>query len=209
MWNDIPKELYNEKIINTTMRRYYRLTAVCLGLLCVILLAAITVLWIKFNNLTTEKDQIQTSYTNLTIERDQLQTKTLKNQMEQKQSCFRDSFYYISTEKKSWTESRKDCKERGADLVIINSREEQLISKAFGSSEAWIGLTDTEEEGVWKWVDNSRLTTKFWWKGEPNDHGGNEDCAITGYKGAGSERLSTWADYPCNHPVVGICEKRI
>ncbi|XP_037388463.1 hepatic lectin-like [Pygocentrus nattereri] len=141
-------------------------------------------------------------------EKETLQKKL--SELEQKQSCFRDSFYYISTEKKSWTESRKDCKERGADLVIINSREEQeLISKAFGSSEAWIGLTDTEEEGVWKWVDNSRLTTKFWWKGEPNDHGGNEDCAITGYKGAGSERLSTWADYPCNHPVVGICEKRI
>uniref|UniRef100_A0A3B4ECX5 C-type lectin domain-containing protein n=1 Tax=Pygocentrus nattereri TaxID=42514 RepID=A0A3B4ECX5_PYGNA len=199
--------------INTTMRRYYRLTAVCLGLLCVILLAAITVLWIKFNNLTTEKDQIQTSYTNLTIERDQLQTSYTSLTIERDQlqtsytsltierdHCFRDSFYYISTEKKSWTESRKDCKERGADLVIINT---------FGSSEAWIGLTDTEEEGVWKWVDNSRLTTKFWWKGEPNDHGGNEDCAITGYKGAGSERLSTWADYPCNHPVVGICEKRI
>ncbi|KAL7855928.1 hypothetical protein AOLI_G00195320 [Acnodon oligacanthus] len=51
--------------------RYYRLTAVCLGLLCVLLLTAITVLWIKF---TTERDQLQTSYTNLTVERDQLQT---------------------------------------------------------------------------------------------------------------------------------------
>ncbi|XP_037388672.1 CD209 antigen-like protein C isoform X2 [Pygocentrus nattereri] len=257
--------------INTTMRRYYRLTAVCLGLLCVILLAAITVLWVKFNNLTTEKDQIQTSYTSLTIERDQLQTSytsltierdqlqtsytsltterdqletsytnltierdqlqtnnaNMKNEMgqlqkeketlqkklselEQKQRCFRDSFYYISTEKKSWTESRKNCTERGADLVIINSREEQeFITKAFGSSEAWIGLMDTEKEGVWKWVDNSTLTTEFWWTGEPNDYEGNEDCAITGYKGAGSEHLSTWADYPCDHPVVGICEKRI
>uniref|UniRef100_A0A3B4DZD4 C-type lectin domain-containing protein n=1 Tax=Pygocentrus nattereri TaxID=42514 RepID=A0A3B4DZD4_PYGNA len=207
------------------MRRYYRLTAVCLGLLCVILLAAITVdqLQTSYTSLTTERDQLQTSYTSLTTERDQLQTNNdnMKNAMGQLQKeketlqkklseLGEDSFYYISTEKKSWTESRKDCKERGADLVIINSREEQeLISKAFGSSEAWIGLTDTEEEGVWKWVDNSRLTTKFWWKGEPNDHGGNEDCAITGYKGAGSERLSTWADYPCNHPVVGICEKRI
>ncbi|KAL7841310.1 hypothetical protein SRHO_G00250010 [Serrasalmus rhombeus] len=99
---------------------------------------------------------------------------------------------------------------RGADLVIINSREEQeFITKAFGSSEAWIGLTDMEKEGDWKWVDNSRLTTEFWWTGEPNDFGGNEDCAITGYRGAGSERLSTWADYRCDRPVVGICEKRI
>uniref|UniRef100_A0A3B4CIS8 C-type lectin domain-containing protein n=1 Tax=Pygocentrus nattereri TaxID=42514 RepID=A0A3B4CIS8_PYGNA len=239
------------------MRRYYRLTAVCLGLLCVILLAAITVLWVKFNNLTIDRDQLQTSYTNLTVERDQLETSytnltterdqlqtsytsltterdqlqtnndNMKNEMgqlqkeketlqkklselEQKQRCFRDSFYYISTEKKSWTESRKNCTERGADLVIINSREEQeFITKAFGSSEAWIGLMDTEKEGVWKWVDNSTLTTEFWWTGEPNDYEGKENCAVTDLWFVSNKNVQTWADYPCNHPAVGICEKRI
>ncbi|XP_037388792.1 C-type lectin domain family 4 member K-like isoform X3 [Pygocentrus nattereri] len=237
--------------------RYYRLAAVCLGLLCVLLLTGITVLWIKFNNLTierdqlqtsytsltmerdqlktsyisltTERDQLQTSYTSLTIERDQIQTNNdnMKNEMgqlqkeketlqkklsllEQNQRCFQNRFYYISTNKKSWSESKQVCKAGGADLVIINSRAEQeFISKAFGSSEAWIGLTDSHTEGDWKWVDNSALTTEFWWTGEPNDYDGNEDCAITGYKGAGSERLSTWADYPCDHPVVGLCEKSL
>ncbi|KAL7855917.1 hypothetical protein AOLI_G00195210 [Acnodon oligacanthus] len=230
-----------------------RLAAVCLGLLCVLLLTPITVLWVKFINLTAEKDQLQTSYTNLTIERDQLQTNytnltierdqlqtsytnliierdqlqtsytnlTIERDQLQKERdgiqelllklgwiYFSSSLYYISTEKKSWSESRQDCRERGADLLIINSREEQeFISKEFGSTEAWIGLTDTDTEGVWKWVDNSELITQFWWKGEPNDYGRNEDCAVTGYKGAGSDGASTWADYPCNHLVVGICEK--
>ncbi|XP_037388677.1 CD209 antigen-like protein E [Pygocentrus nattereri] len=212
--------------VNTVERRYCRLTAVCLGLLCVLLLTAITVLWIKFNNLTTERDQIQTSYINLTRERDQIQTnnenmanemgqlqkekETLqKNLAELEQEKKTSSFYYISTEKKSWSESRKFCRERGADLVIINSRKEQeFISEAFGSSESWIGLTDVDTEGVWNWVDKSTLTAKFWWTGEPNDYGGNEDCAVTGYKYPGSERVSTWADYPCDRPAVGICEKR-
>ncbi|KAL7841327.1 hypothetical protein SRHO_G00250180 [Serrasalmus rhombeus] len=53
------------------------------------------------------------------------------------------------------------------------------------------------------------LWIKFWWTGEPNDYDRNEDCAITGYKGVASERVSTWADYPCHHPVVGICEKKL
>ncbi|KAI4881109.1 hypothetical protein NFI96_017177, partial [Prochilodus magdalenae] len=193
-----------------------RLAAVCLGLMCVLLLSGVIVLWIKFNNLTIERDQLQTSNTNLTIERDQLQTSYAnltieRDQLQKEKDGFQDmllnlgwryfnsSIYYISTERKSWSESRQNCRERGADLVIINSRREQeFIRKVYGSTEAWIGLTDADTEGVWKWVDGSALTTQFWWKREPDDYGGDEDCGIANYRGAGP-----WADYPCSYP--GLC----
>ncbi|XP_076874521.1 C-type lectin domain family 4 member M-like [Brachyhypopomus gauderio] len=110
------------------------------------------------------------------------------------------SMYYISTEKKNWSESRQDCRERGADLVIINSREEQdVIIIATNNAHAWIGLTDSETEGTWKWVDGTALTTGFWNTGEPNSIG-DEDCAITGYN---------WADYPCTDQFIWICEDMI
>uniref|UniRef100_W5K5L4 C-type lectin domain-containing protein n=1 Tax=Astyanax mexicanus TaxID=7994 RepID=W5K5L4_ASTMX len=115
---------------------------------------------------------------------------------------FSSSIYYITAVKTNWEKSRDDCRKRGADLLIINSREEQ-----FGRNEAWLGLTDAVTEGVWKWVDGSALTTEFWAKGEPNNYE-NDDCAITGFKKASSNIL-VWADFPCGHPVFGICEKRL
>ncbi|KAF5894268.1 C-type lectin domain family 4 member E-like isoform X1, partial [Clarias magur] len=59
---------------DTAWSRCYRLTAVCEMLLCVLLLTAITVLWINYHILKTECSQLQSSNNNLTIERDQLQT---------------------------------------------------------------------------------------------------------------------------------------
>ncbi|XP_060772570.1 CD209 antigen-like protein C [Neoarius graeffei] len=251
--------------INLAGMKCYRLTAVCVVLLCVLLLIAVTVLWIKFNNLNTEKDQLQTSYNNLTKEEDQLQTRyntltkekdqlqtsyntltkekdqlhtryntltkekdqlqtsynTLtkerdqlqkqkdefqKQYMDPKWTCFGSSFYYISQIKKSWTESRQDCRERGADLVIIKSGEEQeFILNLLGSSRrAWIGLSDRDTEGEWKWVDGTPLTTVYWGQGEPNSHAGNEDCILTGGR---TNLFNNWADYPCDDQFIGICEK--
>ncbi|XP_076874374.1 uncharacterized protein LOC143524166 [Brachyhypopomus gauderio] len=205
--------------------RCSRLTAVCLVLLCVLLLTVIIVMWVKFtaerdqlqtsynnltierdqlqtsnNNLTIERDQLQTSNNNLTIERDQLQTRNynltieresvqrdrdriqlrlseIDKATEQGWMCFNSSFYYISTEVKNWNESRQDCRERGADLVIINSREEQnFVSMMSGDKQVWIGLTNTNQD--WKWVDGTALMTDYWRTGEPN--GPNEHCVITG-----------------------------
>uniref|UniRef100_A0A3B1KBG3 C-type lectin domain-containing protein n=1 Tax=Astyanax mexicanus TaxID=7994 RepID=A0A3B1KBG3_ASTMX len=189
--------------------RRYRLAAVGLGLLCVLLLTAITVLWIQFNHLTAERDQLQTSYTNLTAERDQLQTSYTNLTAERDHDGwinFSSSLYYVSSEYKSWSESRNDCRERGSDLVIINSREEQdFINLLRRLNTVWIGLSDGETEGDWKWVDGSELITGFWYPGEPNSYG-DEDCGLYGYW---SDPVNNWNDYPCNQQFFWICEKRI
>ncbi|XP_060772574.1 C-type lectin domain family 4 member M-like isoform X2 [Neoarius graeffei] len=173
--------------INPAGMKCYRLTAVCVVLLCVLLLIAVTVLWIKFNNLTKEKDEFQKQITNLGW------------------TYFSSSFYYISQIKKNWTESRQDCRERGADLVIIKSGEEQeFILNLVGSSRnAWIGLSDRDTEGEWKWVDGTPLTTVYWSDGEPNNNNGDEDCA----ENFNSSDRKGWNDLPCSRNQLWICEK--
>ncbi|KAM9449839.1 uncharacterized protein Hap1MRO34_022300 [Clarias gariepinus] len=297
---------------DTAWNKCYRVTAVCAVLLCVLLLSAITLLWIEYNilnteniqlqtsynNLTIERDQLQTSYNNLTIERDQLQTSynnltierdqlqrereeylnlnTEKDQLQtnyntliierdqlqisnysltierdqlqtsnknltierdqlqtstknltiERDLCksdykpalsdfvkqgwrfFSSSIHYISTEEKNWTESRQDCKERGADLVIINSKEEWEFIKQMGDyHQAWIGLSDRDTEGDWKWVDGTKhiIDNEYWYKGEPNDQDNNEDC---GEIWQFSDKKA-WNDRPCYWKSRWICEKHV
>ncbi|XP_053335446.1 C-type lectin domain family 4 member E-like [Clarias gariepinus] len=197
----------------------------CVVLLCVLLLTAITVLWIKCKILNTEKDQLQTSYNNLTIERDQLQTSyinlTIKSGQFQRErdeylrrlcdlgKCFisSSSLYWMSNESKRWTDNQQDCWNKGADLVIINSKEEQeFIFKIKISKAAWIGPSDREREGEWKWVDDTPLTARFWGYTEPNSNEADEDCVLESYF---SGSLLNWADYPCSSRFTWICEKKI
>ncbi|KAF5897212.1 C-type lectin domain family 4 member M-like, partial [Clarias magur] len=70
--------------------------------------------------------------------------------------------YYVSNEKKNWAESRQECRERGKDLLIINSKEEQEFVENLSRSKnygIYIGLSDRDTEGVWKWVDGTSMTT--------------------------------------------------
>uniref|UniRef100_A0A4W5N3H4 C-type lectin domain-containing protein n=1 Tax=Hucho hucho TaxID=62062 RepID=A0A4W5N3H4_9TELE len=114
------------------------------------------------DSLTEKRDQLQTRYNNLTKERDQLQME--KDDLMEKFSNpnwnkFESCWYFVSTENKTWNESRQNCVERRADLVIINSIEEQRF--LFGlNKRVWIGLTDSETEGSWKWVDGTPLKTR-------------------------------------------------
>ncbi|KAL7855934.1 hypothetical protein AOLI_G00195380 [Acnodon oligacanthus] len=195
-------------------RRVFRLAVLCLGVLCILQAALNIALRLNLTYLeqTICNNQTKVSYTSLMVERDRLQKERdklqrrlseLEEAKREEWSRFGSSLYYISI-RKNWIESRQDCRERGADLVIINDREEQeFITSKLGSSRAWIGLTDTDTEEVWKWVDGSALTTEFWIHGEPNSFG-NEDCAVIGHElGA----LRTWADFPCHDLFVWICER--
>lgn len=55
-------------------------------------------------------------------------------------------------------------------------------------------------------MDPLILSFRFWFNGEPNSRAGDEDCVITGET---SDPVQNWADYPCNDPIICICEKKM
>ncbi|XP_065146241.1 uncharacterized protein [Paramisgurnus dabryanus] len=175
-------------------------------------------------NLTKERKQLLTQNYNLTNEREELLTKYSKilnqnkilteerDQFKKKSDelidaltdshlksftwiYYKFSFYYISSEYKSWSDSRRDCEEKGADLLIINNQEEEVFLRTHAGLGIWIGLT--KEQGVWKWVDGTTLSG-YWAYGYTQ----NYDCAVM--------TASGWGNNLCyNVNYKWICERRI
>nr|XP_023696795.1 C-type lectin domain family 4 member M-like [Paramormyrops kingsleyae] len=120
---------------------------------------------------------------------------------------FSTNCYYISTEEKTWSDSRQACMQIGADLAIISSREEQDFFEG-QSGDFWIGLSDREREGTWKWVDGTTIPVeKGYWRAnpqQPDNYGGNEDCVE--FNTVHSVPFQRWNDRPCDDNIKWICE---
>jgi hypothetical protein len=64
-------------------------------------------------------------------------------------------------------------------------------------------MTDEETEGLWKISGTNKIVPFTDWKGtEPQNKGGNEDCAVfsSGYS-------FSWGDVSCSLKFPAICER--
>lgn len=89
-----------------------------------------------------------------------------------------ESRYEIISGAQAWTAAKADAEVRGGHLGTITSEEEwNTIYKLFGSNlqGCWIGGSDAEQEGVWKWVTGEKWEYTRWGSGEPNNNEGNQD----------------------------------
>lgn len=79
--------------------------------------------------------------------------------------------YFLTTARSSWNEAQAEAVVAGGNLVTINDAEEQKwLLNVFGSTELfWIGLTDQQTEGIWKWSSGDNVTYTNWTPNEPNN----------------------------------------
>uniref|UniRef100_A0A3B5KZ22 C-type lectin domain-containing protein n=1 Tax=Xiphophorus couchianus TaxID=32473 RepID=A0A3B5KZ22_9TELE len=118
---------------------------------------------------------------------------------------FHSSVYYISFARNTWQQSRRFCLQQGADLVIINTKEEQDFTRQFNRL-TWLGLHNKTKTGNWTWVDGTPLTKSYWGPGEPNGFEGKiENCVEIRF----FELENSWNDIPCGDENYWICEKEV
>ncbi|XP_008057679.1 C-type lectin domain family 17, member A [Carlito syrichta] len=115
---------------------------------------------------------------------------------------FECTCYYFSPSTRSWDEAREFCQDNFSHLVIVSSFAEQnFLAKAHDSPWMyWLGLSDRDQEGDWRWLDGSPVTLSFWEPEEPNNIN-NEDCASM-------NRGGTWNDLSCFKTAHWICERK-
>uniref|UniRef100_A0A8C2IYH5 Uncharacterized protein n=1 Tax=Cyprinus carpio TaxID=7962 RepID=A0A8C2IYH5_CYPCA len=88
---------------------------------------------IKNEDITAEKKEVLSKNENLMKQSEQLNEEN--NDLQKclgemdRWKCYKSSLYYLSSERKSWTESKRYCTERGTNLIIINNREEQVSKR--------------------------------------------------------------------------------
>lgn len=104
-----------------------------------------------------------------------------------------------------WLRAKQACAERGGQLASFGSaREHQALLTALGpaiggAEGLWFGLSEPQK-GTWQWQDGTAVGYTHWNRGEPNDDGGDEDCAewILG--------TGKWNDAPCFVGRPYVCE---
>jgi len=78
----------------------------------------------------------------------------------------------------TWHEAREDCLARGGDLASIHTdaENEHVFDLTGGNVHVWLGLHENVDDETWHWIDGSEMNYTRWHNGEPNNHGGSEDC---------------------------------
>lgn len=119
---------------------------------------------------------------------------------------YNGSKYYCSKTTEAWKDAKKICENVGGTLCIINSAGENsfVASKLMGAT-AYIGLHDSNVEGLFEWVDNSSVNYTNWYPGQPNNANGDQDFVEMLPDGTWNDQYeNTYREFICEVPCYTI-----
>jgi len=138
-----------------------------------------------------------------------------------------DHCYLFGDEKKNWTAAEDFCRGEGGHLATVNTNAtKEFVLDGWKAGRnfdwTWIGGSDIEEEGVWKWTDCTKWEAEFWAFEQPDNY--NQDCLIlvphvycdfndhvdNNLRSFCNEVLSfMWDEFYCSVEMEFLCSKKI
>uniref|UniRef100_A0A8C9SEV3 C-type lectin domain-containing protein n=1 Tax=Scleropages formosus TaxID=113540 RepID=A0A8C9SEV3_SCLFO len=126
-------------------------------------------------------------------------------------NSFNSRCYYISAEKKSWADSQLFCRERGTNLVIIDSSEKQVETEKSRAQTPNPPESNTHSNVICNLTSVQffifiSVAHRTWCSGQPDNHRQRENCVET--RLLEPEPHKRWNDLSCDSVLRWICEKK-
>uniref|UniRef100_A0A8C6SUQ0 C-type lectin domain-containing protein n=1 Tax=Neogobius melanostomus TaxID=47308 RepID=A0A8C6SUQ0_9GOBI len=104
----------------------------------------------------------------------------------------------------TWAHAQQHCLTLGGTLATVHNHEEEaFVKRVAGGKDAWIGLSDAQQDGFWFWINGNPLAYTNWCAGEPNNvHGIPQECVVINFSAN-----KCWDDERCSVQRPFVCMK--
>ncbi|MCR4593927.1 MAG: leucine-rich repeat protein [Clostridiales bacterium] len=79
----------------------------------------------------------------------------------------------------SWDEAKTACEKMGGHLATVTTADEESVISSLCNGNSmggyWLGGTDEEAEGTWKWITGEKWSYTAWGSSQPDNSGGKEN----------------------------------
>ena len=80
----------------------------------------------------------------------------------------------------SWTHAKEQCAAAGGYLAVVGDQAEaDFIAELCDGRYMYLGASDNDKEGEWRWIDGTEWSFTHWMDGQPNDYSGKENYLAT------------------------------
>ncbi|KAG8435016.1 hypothetical protein GDO86_013107 [Hymenochirus boettgeri] len=115
-----------------------------------------------------------------------------------------EKVFVTNGHQENFESSQKSCKDAGGNLATPKNAAEniavqEILNTKGESIKAFLGITDLQVEGIFKYLGEDKISFTNWNLGEPNNSKDNEDCVEIQDNGK-------WNDIPCSLLRLVICE---
>ncbi len=113
------------------------------------------------------------------------------------------TFKYYS-DSLTWSEAKLACEALGGHLATSTSAEKNAFLVSIASATSWLGGTEEDGVGLWKWVTGEEWSYTNWANGEPRDYA--DEIYVAMYKSASDKTDGTWNDDTATNKLAYVCE---